>query len=102
MDNIQSLLAPTQFAAVQSLPPDKQQQFFYEFHHAAKNPTTALILLAIFGFHYIYLGQIGKFIAFFLTGGGLLIWWLYDLVTITKRVRQSNEQAADALIMRLK
>lgn len=101
MDNIQSLLAPTQFGAVQSLPPDKQQQFFYEFHHAAKNPTTALIL-AIFGFHYIYLGQIGKFIAFFLTGGGLLIWWLYDLVTITKRVRQSNEQAADALIMRLK
>lgn len=50
-----------------------------------KRWSTALILsffLGLLGIDRFYLGYTGKGILKLITGGGLGIWWLYDLIKI--------------------
>ena len=47
-------------------------------------------LLAFLGWHYFYLGKIGKGLLFCFTGGGLLIWWFIDLINAKKIARNHN------------
>jgi TM2 domain-containing membrane protein YozV len=41
-----------------------------------------LLLLAPFGLHRFYVGKVGTGILFILTGMGLGIWWLIDLILL--------------------
>ena len=45
-----------------------------------------MIILCFFlgtlGIHRIYAGKVGTAFLMFITGGGLLIWWLIDLIII--------------------
>lgn len=41
-----------------------------------------LLLLGPLGLHRFYVGKVGTGILFLLTGGGLMIWWLIDLVIL--------------------
>jgi len=54
-------------------------------------------LCLVFGLHYFYLGQIGKGILFWLTMGGFMLWWFYDLVTLSSRIDKHNEAISDKL-----
>jgi len=79
-----------------------QQQFLYEFGNVAKDPSKAQLWAWILGAHYLYLGEIGKQLLFWFTGGGMIIWFVIDLFTIKKKVQKRNEEFADKLLMRLK
>ena len=41
-----------------------------------------LLLLNPFGIHRMYVGKVGTGILFFLTLGGLGLWWLVDLILL--------------------
>lgn len=49
------------------------------------------------GSHYLYLGRPVVQALFWLTGGGLLVWWLVDLFRIPALVDRHNRRTVDAL-----
>ena len=58
-----------------------------------KDPTTILIVsifLGSLGVDRFMLGQTGLGIAKLLTGGGLGVWWLIDVITITNTTKKVN------------
>jgi len=52
-----------------------------------------LIFLGVFGAHRFYLGKWPTGLLWFLTGGLLLMGYLYDLWTLNEQVDQANRQA---------
>ncbi len=59
-----------------------------------KDWTIALILAILLpGVDRIYLGYVGLGILKLLTGGGCLIWWIYDIVMIAQnKLNDANGQ----------
>lgn len=55
-----------------------------------KKTGTAYLFFFLFGAHYIYLGQIGKQILFWVTLGGFGIWALIDMFTLGDKVNRAN------------
>lgn len=70
------------------------ENFVKEYEKNKKSVPISYLLLALFGWHYVYLEGWGKALLFWLTGGGLMVWWLVDFFRIPKLVRQANEEAA--------
>jgi len=52
------------------------------------------LLGGLFGAHRFYLGLVGSGMGMFLTGGGLLVWWLRDLFALRRMVAAVNAQQA--------
>jgi hypothetical protein len=55
-----------------------------------KSTGTGYLLLFFFGFHYIYLGRLLLQILYWVTLGGLGIWFVIDLVTLSNRISTHN------------
>lgn len=55
-----------------------------------KSTGTAYLCLFFFGCHYAYLGKWGLQILFWLTFGGLGVWWLIDLFRLSSVVNEHN------------
>lgn len=55
-----------------------------------KSTGTAYLFFFLLGAHYIYLGQIGKQLLFWITFGGIGIWALIDLFTLGSKVDNAN------------
>lgn len=49
---------------------------------AIASPTDACWFLGFLGIHRFYVGKTGTGILMILTGGGLCIWWLIDLIMV--------------------
>lgn len=50
------------------------------------------LVAGLFGGHRFYLRRYGTAAAQFLTGGGLLVWWMFDAFLIPKYVRLHNDE----------
>ena len=55
-----------------------------------KSTGTAYLFWILLGAHYAYLGKWGIQILFWITFGGLGIWWLIDLFTVSGKVEKYN------------
>lgn len=85
------LLVRNQLAA---LSPELQQEFVLEFKRSAKSPAIGYIALFILSWHYFYLKKWGMQILFWLTGGGLGVWWLVDAFRMPSLIREYNQDVA--------
>ncbi len=52
------------------------------------------------GSHYLYLGRPIRQLLFWLTLGGLLLWWLTDLFRLPEMIAEHNRRATEALVAR--
>ena len=84
------------------LPAQKQEEFIEEYKRKAKSVGVAYILWLIGGWHYVYLRRWGIFILFWLTAGGLFIWWLIDIFRIPGMIRDYNKDIAIDVLRNLK
>jgi len=56
--------------------------------------TYLFLLPVVFSFHYGALNNWTKQFLFWITGGGLLMWWLLDLVRLPAIVKEKNDMIA--------
>ena len=63
----------------------------YELQSKIKSTGTAIIFWFLIGAHFAYLNKWGLQLIFWLTLGGLGVWWLIELFLISGRVEKYNE-----------
>lgn len=82
-----------------SLPAAAQVAVSADFLRSRKSRAGAFLAWLCLGSHYRYLGRPKVQTAFWLTAGGLLVWWLLDLFRLGRLVDRANERMARRLIM---
>ena len=80
----------------------KQEDFQEEFNRKRKSILVAYICWVIFGLHYAYLNKWGVQVAFWLTGGGLGVWWLIDLFRVPALIKNRNKDTAIEVLRNIK
>ncbi|MDB2414667.1 TM2 domain-containing protein [Rickettsiales bacterium] len=66
--------------------------------YARNRKTSSIYFWWFFNIHYAYVGKWGLFIIFFLTLGGLGIWWLIDLFRLSTILEEYNKKQAQELL----
>lgn len=81
-----------------------EQQAVFEEEYARKRRSTVLMgLMAIFlPIHFFFEDRVGMGILFWLTWGGLGVWWLIEIFTVWGRTARFNEDTAIALVRDMK
>lgn len=87
-------LPPTALAGYEELTPEQQEVF--SAHYATRKRNTALMVLLsiIFPIQLFLVGKIGLGILFWLTGGGLGVWYVIEWFLTPGRVREYNNRVA--------
>lgn len=80
----------------------KQEEFIEEYKRKAKPAGIVYLFWAILGCHYLYFKKWEIQIFFWLTSGGLLIWWVVDLFRIPGMIRDFNKDVAVDVLRDLK
>jgi len=81
---------------------EHQAQFVEEYKRKSKNFGLLMVLAIIFPIQLFLLGKVGLGIAFLLTGGGMGIWWIIEIIMTPKRVKDFNENIASTIMRDLK
>lgn len=84
------------------LPAQKQDEFLEEYKRKAKSLAIAYLLWLLLGWHYLYLKSWGIQILFWVTLGGLTVWWLIDIFRIPTMTREYNKDTAVTVLRNLK
>lgn len=66
-----------------------------------KRKTGVIVVFWLFNLHYAYVGRWKRFFLFFLSFGGLLIWWLIDFFRLDTILRECNKKKAEELFDKL-
>jgi len=86
-----------------SLPAQWQQEFTEEYSRNKKSLGLAyLFLIIVFWAHYGYLKKWGLQVLFWVTAGGLGIWWLIDIFRLPGLVKNYNTELAIHVMRNLK
>lgn len=80
--------------ALAKLSNTQQNAFQEEYWRRRKSENAAALLWLLLGWHYAYLRKWGLQILFWLTGGGLIVWWVVDLFRVRGLVRDYNRDVA--------
>lgn len=83
---------------------DNTQQLLFEqeFKKKAKSLVVAYLCCFLLGFHYIYLKKNATQFLFWVTAGGCGFWTIYDLIRMSKLVKDYNEDVAIDIITTVK
>jgi hypothetical protein len=88
--------------ALSKLPTEIQSTFEDEYKRKYKNKTVMLLLAIFFPIQHFLLGKVGMGILFFITLGGLWVWWVIEIFLAIPRTRTFNEDLAKTILRDLK
>jgi hypothetical protein len=81
---------------------DEQKLYFAEAYQRDRVSPSVIQITTILGLHYLFLGKFGIFLVFFFTGGGALIWWLYDITRGSKLADNANAEVCMKILKDIK
>lgn len=91
--DVMNALSPVVRSELTKMSNQKQEEFLYEFKRKTKSSGLGY-LLWFFGLHYAYLGKWGLQIIYWITLGGLFLWWFIDLFRVGGLINDVNQDAA--------
>ncbi len=100
-EDVRALLHPSAIDTLRQLGPQRQESFLWEYRHRCKRVGTAYLwwmLPPILSPHYGYLDRWPLQFVYWLTLGGLGLWWLLDGFRLPRMVREANVVIADRLV----
>ena len=80
----------------------RQEEFVEEFQRKSKSLPVSYIVWLLLGWHYAYLRNWGTQFLFWITLGGLGLWWIADAFRLPGMVRDYNKDRATEVIRNLK
>ena len=86
---------------VLKMPYLQQAQFIDEYRHRSRELAIAYLFHIFLFAHYGYLGRWGLQVAFWLTVGGAMIWWMVDIFRLPGMLREYNEWVALQLLQEM-
>jgi len=84
------------------LTPQRQEEFVEEYRRKAKSTGPAYLLWLLLGWHYAYVRKWGIQVLFWVSVGGLFVWWFIDLFRISGMIRDYNKDVAVDVLRNLK
>lgn len=81
---------------------EKQGEFVEEYRRKAKSMGVAYVAWFFLGWHYAYLGKWGWQVLFWITSGGLVIWWIISLFLIPGMIHNYNKDVAVNVLRNMK
>ena len=79
--------------------PGPTRAAFHEaFRRRARSTATAYLIWVLVGGQYGYVGRWALQILFWVTVGGLMVWWAVDLFRIPGIVRRYNERVSHEIL----
>ncbi len=94
---MQHTISAAVYAEVEQLDDRAAALFHAEMTRRAKSGLWGLVC-ALVGLHYAYLGRWGLLVVYWLTLGGLGLWWFVDLFRVGGLVRDRNTDEALAVL----
>ncbi|MCS6267200.1 MAG: TM2 domain-containing protein [Vampirovibrio sp.] len=89
--------------ALMKLSAEQQASFVAGYESKSRSKVLIAVLAVVFPIQLFFLNQIGLAIAFFLTGGGFGLWYLFEIYySIFVRLPKYNEAVAQSLLQELK
>ena len=80
------------------LSPEKQELVYRKWSGKKKSTTVALVL-ALLGLSLLYFGKIWMFIFFLVTGGGAMVWFVYEVFAARGRAKAANLESARNIVL---
>src|ERR1017187_3013868 len=77
---------------------DTQRMIFNQQYASDKKDRGTAVILAIFGYDRLWLGDVTLGILKYITAGGCGIWWLIDLFSASNRADEHNRKKAREII----
>jgi len=90
-------ISPVVYEEVEQLDERSAALFHAEMLRRGKSGFWAFVC-AVFGLHYAYLGRWGLLVVYWMTLGGMGIWWFVDLLRVGGLVRDRNTDEALAVL----
>ncbi len=90
--------------AVSKLPPILKEEFYEEYAIAEKKKSLSYLFWLIpppFSCHYFYNRRILMQILYFITCGGVFIWWIVDFFRIPQIVQEENRKTARKFLKKM-
>lgn len=84
---------------LENLKPLQKDQFIRAFMEKEKNLVSAYLASAFLGCHHLYFRRPFKQLLFWITLGGLMIWWVRDILKMEKLFMDYNKKWAREVLV---